>query len=68
MSHDTLVLLAKTFGPIWMLGFLLIVAIRAWAPSRKAAPVSALTIAIGILGCRWRKWSMMSSPLAPSPR
>jgi cytochrome c oxidase cbb3-type subunit 4 len=37
MSHNTLVLLAKTFGPIWMLGFLLIVAIRAWAPSRKAA-------------------------------
>ncbi len=37
MSHDTLVLLAKTFGPIWMLGFLLIVAIRAYAPSRREA-------------------------------
>lgn len=37
MSHDTLVLLAKTFGPIWMMGFLLIVAIRAYAPSRRAA-------------------------------
>ena len=37
MSHDVLVLLAKTFGPIWMLGFLLIVAIRAFAPSRRAA-------------------------------
>ena len=37
MSHDTLVLLAKTFGPVWMLGILLIVAIRAYAPSRKAA-------------------------------
>jgi len=37
VSHDTLVLVAKTFGPIWMLGFLLIVAIRAFAPSRRAA-------------------------------
>jgi len=37
MSHDLLVLLAKTFGPIWMMGFLLIVAIRAFAPSRRAA-------------------------------
>lgn len=37
MSHDTLVLLAKTFGPIWMMGFLVIVAIRAYAPSRRAA-------------------------------
>ena len=37
MSHDTLVLIAKTFGPIWMLGFLLIVAIRAFAPSRREA-------------------------------
>ena len=41
MSHDTLVLLAKTFGPIWMMGFLLIVAIRAFAPSRRAAHESA---------------------------
>lgn len=37
MSHDTLVLIAKTFGPIWMLGFLVIVAIRAYAPSRREA-------------------------------
>jgi cytochrome c oxidase cbb3-type subunit 4 len=37
MNHDTLVLLAKTFGPIWMMGFLLIVALRAYAPSRRAA-------------------------------
>ncbi|WP_374644215.1 CcoQ/FixQ family Cbb3-type cytochrome c oxidase assembly chaperone [Tabrizicola sp.] len=37
MSHDILVLLAKTFGPIWMMGFLAIVAIRAYAPSRRAA-------------------------------
>ena len=37
MSHDTLVFLAKTFGPIWMMGFLIIVAIRVIAPSRRAA-------------------------------
>ncbi len=37
MSHDILVLLAKTLGPIWMLGFLAVVAIRAYAPSRRAA-------------------------------
>lgn len=37
MTHDTLVLIAKTFGPIWMLGFLLIVVIRAYTPSRRAA-------------------------------
>lgn len=37
MSHDLLVLLAKTLGPIWMMGFLVIVAVRAYAPSRRAA-------------------------------
>lgn len=37
MSHDLLVLVAKIFGPIWMMGFLVIVAIRAYAPSRRAA-------------------------------
>jgi len=37
MSHDLLVLIAKTFGPIWMMGFLVVVAIRAFAPSRRAA-------------------------------
>ncbi len=36
MTHETLVLLAKTFGPIWMMGFFLIVVIRAYAPSRRA--------------------------------
>ena len=37
MTHDTLVLIAKIFGPIWMMGFLLIVVIRAYSPSRRAA-------------------------------
>jgi cytochrome c oxidase cbb3-type subunit 4 len=37
MSHDLLVVIAKTFGPIWMMGFLAIVALRAYAPSRRAA-------------------------------
>jgi cbb3-type cytochrome oxidase subunit 3 len=37
MSHDSLVLIAKTFGPIWMLGFLAVVAIRSFAPSRREA-------------------------------
>ncbi|PVA10238.1 hypothetical protein DC366_08280 [Pelagivirga sediminicola] len=36
MSHDTLVYLAKTLGPIWMMGFFIIVAIRAYNPKRRA--------------------------------
>jgi len=36
MTHDTLVLIAKVFGPIWMGGFLLIVLIRAYNPRRRA--------------------------------
>jgi cbb3-type cytochrome oxidase subunit 3 len=36
MSHDTLVLIAKTVGPIWMGGFLLIVLIRTYNPRRRA--------------------------------
>lgn len=36
MSHETLVLIAKIFGPIWMGGFLLIVLIRTYNPRRKA--------------------------------
>jgi len=35
MSHETLVLVAKVFGPIWMGGFMLIVLIRAYNPRRK---------------------------------
>ncbi|HMQ93699.1 MAG TPA: CcoQ/FixQ family Cbb3-type cytochrome c oxidase assembly chaperone [Amaricoccus sp.] len=36
MSHETLVLAAKVFGPIWMGGFLLIVLIRSYNPRRRA--------------------------------
>ncbi len=36
MNHDTLVYLAKTLGPLWMMGFFLIVAIRAYNPKRRA--------------------------------
>ncbi|MFX0543266.1 cbb3-type cytochrome oxidase subunit 3 [Roseovarius sp. S4756] len=36
MSHDTLVLIAKTFGPIWMMGFFIIVLIRTYNPKRRA--------------------------------
>ena len=35
MSHDTMVLVAKVFGPIWMGGFLLIVLIRTYNPRRR---------------------------------
>lgn len=37
MSHDAFVLFAKTFGLLWMMGFFIIVAIRAYWPSRRAA-------------------------------
>lgn len=36
MTHETLVLIAKVVGPIWMGGFLLIVLIRAYNPRRRA--------------------------------
>ncbi|OZB14625.1 MAG: hypothetical protein B7X55_10950 [Rhodobacterales bacterium 34-62-10] len=36
MSHETLVLIAKTVGPIWMGGFMLIVLIRTYNPRRRA--------------------------------
>ena len=36
MSHETLVLFAMVFGPIWMGGVMLIVLIRAYNPSRRA--------------------------------
>ena len=35
MTHETLVLIAKVFGPIWMGGFMLIVLIRAYNPRRR---------------------------------
>ncbi len=37
MTHETLVFIAKTFGLIWMMGFFLIVVIRAYSPGRRAA-------------------------------
>ncbi len=36
MSHETLVLIAKTLGPLWMGGFMLVVLIRAYNPRRRA--------------------------------
>ena len=33
VGHDTLVLFAKTFGLIWMMGFFLIVVVLAYRPS-----------------------------------
>lgn len=37
MSYDTLAFAAKVFGPIWMMGFFVIVVIRAYNPKRRAA-------------------------------
>jgi cytochrome c oxidase cbb3-type subunit 4 len=37
MSHDLLVYLAKTLGLVWLLGFFVIVVIRAYHPARRAA-------------------------------
>lgn len=37
MNHDLLVYLAKTVGLIWLMGFFVIVVIRAYSPSRRAA-------------------------------
>jgi cbb3-type cytochrome oxidase subunit 3 len=37
MTYDTLAYLAKTFGPIWMMGFFVIVVIRAYNPKRRDA-------------------------------
>lgn len=36
-THDTLVLVAKTFGLFWLMGFFLIVLVVTYLPSRKAA-------------------------------
>ncbi|HQU68059.1 MAG TPA: cbb3-type cytochrome c oxidase subunit 3 [Albidovulum sp.] len=35
MPHDLLVYVAKVFGPIWMMGFFLIVLIRTYSPRRR---------------------------------
>lgn len=37
MTHEILVYLSKTVGLVWLMGFFLIVVIRAYSPSRRAA-------------------------------
>ena len=37
MTHDLLVYLSKTVGLIWLMGFFVIVVIRTYSPSRRAA-------------------------------
>ena len=37
MTHDQIVYLAKTAGLVWLVGFFLIVVIRAYSPSRQKA-------------------------------
>ncbi len=37
MTYETLVFAAKTFGPIWMMGFFIVVIIRAYHPKRREA-------------------------------
>lgn len=37
MTYETLAFIAKVFGPIWMMGFFLIVIIRAYNPKRREA-------------------------------
>ncbi len=37
MTHETMVFIAKTFGLIWMMGFFVIVVIRAYNPRARAA-------------------------------
>ncbi|WP_289042552.1 cbb3-type cytochrome c oxidase subunit 3 [uncultured Aliiroseovarius sp.] len=37
MTHDMLVYLSKTVGLIWLMGFFVIVVIRAYSPSRRDA-------------------------------
>lgn len=37
MTHDLLVYLSKTVGLIWLMGLFIIVVIRAYSPSRRAA-------------------------------
>ena len=45
MTHDMLVYLSKTVGLIWLMGFFLIVVIRAYSPSRrKAFDAAALSV------------------------
>ncbi|RKF16517.1 cbb3-type cytochrome c oxidase subunit 3 [Roseovarius spongiae] len=41
MTHDTLVYLSKTVGLIWLMGFFVIVVIRAYSPARRDAHEAA---------------------------
>lgn len=47
MTHDLLVYLAKTIGLIWLMGFFIIVVIRAYSPSRRAAHERAARSILG---------------------
>ena len=53
MSHDTLVLIAKTVGLVYLMGFFLIVVVHTYRPSRKAA---ADRTARSILTAEDRPW------------
>ena len=45
MTHDILVYLSETVGLIWLMGFFLVVVIRAYSPSRrKAFDAAALSV------------------------
>ncbi|MFV0336533.1 MAG: CcoQ/FixQ family Cbb3-type cytochrome c oxidase assembly chaperone [Tropicimonas sp.] len=41
ITHELLLYLSKTVGLIWLMGFFLIVVIRAYSPSRRAAHEAA---------------------------
>ena len=45
MTHDILVYLSKTVGLIWLMGFFLIVVIRAYSPSRRK-PFDAAALSV----------------------
>lgn len=47
MTHDVLVYLSKTVGLIWLMGFFLIVVIRAYSRSRRAAQEHAARSVLG---------------------
>lgn len=47
MSHETLVFIAKTFGVFWMMGFLIIVTVLTYRPSRRQAHQRAAQSILG---------------------
>jgi cytochrome c oxidase cbb3-type subunit 4 len=53
MTHETLVMIAKTFGLFYLMGFFLIVVILTFRPSRKAGAERA---ARSILTTEDRPW------------